>query len=190
MDMALAIRQRLTAIEVAEHYGFRVGRAGFIPCPFHHGDNTASLKLYDGESGWHCFGCNKGGSVIDFVMQLYGLNFKQAVMRINADFRLGLAAEKPSRNEYSKVLEERRRERELQEKSEEMFRKIAQELHYQKEIVETFQPQRIGDDAYYHPFYIEAIKRIPTLEHWLDDYIEKGGGMEWINSLSSPGTII
>ena len=68
MNMAADIRRILTAQQVAEFYGFQVGRSGFMKCPFHQGDHTASLKLYDGDGGWHCFGCGAHGSVIDFVM--------------------------------------------------------------------------------------------------------------------------
>ena len=48
--MASDIRSMLTAQQVAEHYGFEVNRSGFMKCPFHTGDRTASLKLYDGDS--------------------------------------------------------------------------------------------------------------------------------------------
>lgn len=51
MDMAADIRRMLTAQQVAEFYGFQVGRSGFMKCPFHQGDHTASLKLYDGDGG-------------------------------------------------------------------------------------------------------------------------------------------
>ena len=57
MDMAQEIRQRLTVREVVEFYGFQVNRSGFMKCPWHSGDHTASLKLYDGQGGFHCFAC-------------------------------------------------------------------------------------------------------------------------------------
>lgn len=103
--MASDIRSMLTAQQVAEHYGFEVNRSGFMKCPFHTGDRTASLKLYDGESGFHCFGCGAHGSIIDFVMRLFDLNFRQAVLRINADFHLGLTSSKPDRAARSAALE-------------------------------------------------------------------------------------
>lgn len=109
--MASDIRSMLTAQQVAEHYGFEVNRSGFMKCPFHTGDRTASLKLYDGESGFHCFGCGAHGSIIDFVMRLFDLNFRQAVLRINADFHLGLTSSKPDRAARSAALEARREER-------------------------------------------------------------------------------
>lgn len=92
--------------EVARHYGFEPNRAGFMRCPFHQGDHTASLKIYAGDRGWHCFGCNSGGSVIDFVMRLYDINFRQAVLRLDLDFGLGLSqTPQRSRAEQSAILE-------------------------------------------------------------------------------------
>ena len=139
MGMAEEIRSRLTMQEVAEHYGFQVGRSGFIKCPLHRGDNTASMKLYDGAGGFHCFGCGAHGSVIDFVMQLFNLNFKQAVLRINSDFHLGLTSSKPDRSTYSRILEARREEIRRKEQAEENFRCAAHELHYWKDVRNTSQ---------------------------------------------------
>lgn len=179
MGMAEEIKARLTMQEVAEHYGFQVGRSGFIKCPLHQGDHTASLKIYPGSGGWHCFGCNSGGTVIDFVMKLFDLNFRQAVLRINADFHLGLTTSKPDRAARSAALEARREERRHKEQAEKNFRLMAQELHYWQEVRDTFQPVRQGDEVFYHPLYVEAVKRLPYLEYWLDDFIEKGGKEHW-----------
>lgn len=180
MGMADDIKRILTAQHVAEFYGFHVGRAGFIPCPFHSGDHTASLKLYDGEGGFHCFGCGAHGSVIDFVMRLFDLNFRQAVLRINADFHLGLTTSKPDRAARSTALEARREEQRKKDQAEKNFRYMASELHYWKDVLEVFPPVRKGDTAYYHPLYVEAVKRLPYIEYWLDDYIEKGGKDHWM----------
>lgn len=179
MDMATEIRQTLTARQVAEFYGFQVSRSGFMKCPFHSGDHTASLKLYPGTSGFHCFGCGANGSVIDFVMKLFNLNFKQAILRINSDFHLGLISSKPKRAAYSRAIEERREEQRRQKQAEKNFRFMTAEFHYWKEIRDTFQPIQQGDTVYFHPFYAEAVKRLPYIEYWLDDFIEKGGNEHW-----------
>jgi hypothetical protein len=42
-----------------------------VPCPFHH-DEHPSLHLY--ESDWYCFGCRRGGSIVDFASALWGLH--------------------------------------------------------------------------------------------------------------------
>lgn len=179
MDMAYEIKRSLTAREVAEHYGFQVNRAGFMQCPFHGGDHTASLKLYDGQGGFHCFGCGANGSVIDFAMRLFDLNFRQAVLRLNADFRLGLSAEKPSRSSRSAVLEARREEQRRKDLAEQNFRFMTCEFFYWSGIRENFQPIQKGEVVYFHPIYVEAVKRLPYIEYWLDDFIAKGGQNHW-----------
>lgn len=88
-DAANAIKQAVTMRQCAKRYGFEPNRAGFIRCPFHM-EKTPSMKCYDGDRGFSCYGCGEHGSVIDFVRRLYGLTFWQAVMRIDADFGLHL----------------------------------------------------------------------------------------------------
>lgn len=47
-------------------------------CPLHEEDEP-SFIVTPAKNLWHCMGCDKGGSVIDLVMELDGLEFKQAV---------------------------------------------------------------------------------------------------------------
>lgn len=188
--MAEEIKARLTMHQVVEYYGFQVGRSGFIKCPFHQGDHTASLKIYPGSGGWHCFGCNSGGTVIDFVMRLFDLNFRQAVLRINADFHLGLTPSKPDRAARSAALEARREEQRREAQAEQNFRYMAAELHYWQEAKDVFPPIRQDNDVYYHPLYVTAVKRLPYIEYWLDDYIEKGGKEHWMKCPLTPAMTI
>ena len=89
------IKQRLTMREVAEHYGFQVNRASCIRCPFHAGDRQASLHIYPGTGGFHCFGCGAHGSVIDFTMRLFNCSFREAMERLDSDFSLGIGILRP-----------------------------------------------------------------------------------------------
>ena len=118
MNYAEEIKQRLPAREVLERYGFSVDRAGFCRCPFHQGDNTGSLKVYDGDKGWHCFGCGAGTSVIDFVMLHFGLPFQAAQEKLNADFNLGLPIGKTltAKERADAATEARKRKAEAQER--------------------------------------------------------------------------
>lgn len=174
------IKQRLTMREVAEHYGFQVNHANCIRCPFHAGDRQASLHIYPGTGGFHCFGCGANGSVIDFVMRLFDLNFRQAVLRLNADFQLGLTDSKPDRSARSAALEARREEQRKKARAETNFQFMTHEFHYWSEIRNTFQPVQQGDAVFFHPFYVEAVKRLPYIEYWLDDFIAKGGKEHWM----------
>lgn len=118
-EAAALICSTLSTRQVAERYGLSPDRSGYIRCPFHD-EKTPSLKLYkDPGRGFHCYGCGKGGSVIDFVMNLLSLNFPQTILRLNADFGLGVVSDNPNReaverfnrNQAKKRREERKRQK-------------------------------------------------------------------------------
>lgn len=50
-------------------------------CPFHK-EKTPSLQVRPSRQSWHCFGCHKGGNVIDFVMEAEGLTFIEALRNL------------------------------------------------------------------------------------------------------------
>lgn len=97
----------VSACDIAELNGFHPNRNMYICCPFHT-EKTASLKLYPNGS-WHCFGCGRGGSSIDFAMALYNLSPLDAVRRLNEDFRLGLPLDRPQ-GKAERATAQRRRE--------------------------------------------------------------------------------
>ena len=47
-------------------------------CPFH-SEKTPSFNIYPGNNSYYCFGCGKGGGVINFVMDAERLDFVEAV---------------------------------------------------------------------------------------------------------------
>jgi DNA primase len=47
-------------------------------CPWHEGDDTPSCIVSPTTNLWHCFGCDAGGSVIDWVMRLHKVSFRHA----------------------------------------------------------------------------------------------------------------
>jgi DNA primase len=47
-------------------------------CPFHQ-EKTPSFKVFPDSQNFHCFGCDEGGTVFDFVMRTEGLTFPEAV---------------------------------------------------------------------------------------------------------------
>ena len=50
-------------------------------CPFH-GEKTASFSVNPQKGFFKCFGCGKGGSAYNFVMEIEGLNFPEAIKRV------------------------------------------------------------------------------------------------------------
>jgi hypothetical protein len=54
-----------------------------VRCPFHD-DTVPSLSIDHRRGLWYCHGCGKGGSVIQLVMELEGLDFKSAVQKLTS----------------------------------------------------------------------------------------------------------
>ena len=66
--------------DVVGHY-VSLKRSGgnlFGLCPFH-GEKTASFSVNPEKGIYYCFGCHKGGGVINFQMEIEGLSYPDAV---------------------------------------------------------------------------------------------------------------
>lgn len=59
----------------------RRGREHIGLCPFHK-EKTPSFNVVEEKGFYHCFGCGAHGTAIDFVMQVEGLGFAEALERI------------------------------------------------------------------------------------------------------------
>ena len=75
-------------------------------CPFHE-ERTPSFSVNAEEKLYHCFGCQKGGDAIGFVMETEGLDFPEAVEALADRFGVELKREREDPEE-----EERRKRRE------------------------------------------------------------------------------
>ncbi|MCX6723673.1 MAG: CHC2 zinc finger domain-containing protein [Candidatus Staskawiczbacteria bacterium] len=54
-------------------------------CPFHE-ERTPSFCVFPKTNSFHCFGCQKGGSPINFVMDFYHFTFIEAVRYLNNNY--------------------------------------------------------------------------------------------------------
>ena len=83
--------------DVVGHYVTlkRSGSNLFGLCPFH-GEKTASFSVAPDKGIYYCFGCHKGGGVINFMMELEGLSYPDAVRNLAA--RVGM--EVPEDEQY------------------------------------------------------------------------------------------
>ncbi len=56
----------------------RRGSNQFGLCPFH-GEKTASFSVNTDKGIYYCFGCHKGGGVVNFIMEIENLSYPDAV---------------------------------------------------------------------------------------------------------------
>ena len=56
----------------------RSGSNMFGLCPFH-GEKTASFSVAPDKGIYYCFGCHKGGGAVNFVMEVEGMSYPDAV---------------------------------------------------------------------------------------------------------------
>ncbi|HYG93146.1 MAG TPA: DNA primase [Nocardioides sp.] len=61
-------------------------------CPFHD-EKTPSFHVTPSRSFFHCFGCQEGGDVIDFLMKMDGMSFTDAVERLADKYGVQLRRE-------------------------------------------------------------------------------------------------
>ena len=59
----------------------RSGANLFGLCPFH-GEKTASFSVAPDKGIYYCFGCHKGGGVVNFLMEVEGLSYPDAVRKL------------------------------------------------------------------------------------------------------------
>lgn len=89
---------------ISEIIGRRVklqsnGRDKIACCPFHK-EKTPSFHVNDEKGVYHCFGCGAHGDVINFLMQMDGLDFKETLHVLAEEY--GLEVPKTSKNNYEK----------------------------------------------------------------------------------------
>lgn len=167
------IKSQISMIDICKTYGFNIQRGNFICCPFHN-EKTPSLKLYDGNRGFYCFGCGEYGSVIDFVMRYFGLDFKSAISKLNNDFCLGLPI--GQRIDRRKQLEMERLafQRRQKAKQEEAERHQIEDAYWAAfdewkrldDNKRNYAPKTPSEPL--HPLFVEALKNISGAEYRLE----------------------
>ena len=75
------LAERNDIVDVVGSYvrlGKKSGSNYFGLCPFHN-EKTPSFSVSPDRQTYHCFGCGKGGGVINFIMEIESLTFPEAV---------------------------------------------------------------------------------------------------------------
>jgi DNA primase catalytic core len=82
------IKREISVERLAEARGIQLRRSGrslMGLCPFHK-DTNPSLSIDPVKNEWHCFGCGRGGDVIEWVKCAEGVSFNHAVELLKRDY--------------------------------------------------------------------------------------------------------
>ena len=160
-------RERVSAQEAARYYGAEFDRRGWALCPFHR-DTHPSMSFKDGH--YHCWVCDVSGDSVDYVARLMDLRPLEALRRINEDFGLGLAIDRPPTA----------RERQKAARGREMADIYSQFTRWRSELavklatclrtahLAMLQLQAPEDMGRLTPAQATAIQRREALEYWAD----------------------
>lgn len=93
------LSDRNDIVDVVSSYVRLTKKSGanlFGLCPFH-SEKTPSFSVAPDKQIYHCFGCGKGGSVINFIMEIENLSFPEAVEFLAR--RVGMQVPEEERND-------------------------------------------------------------------------------------------
>ena len=148
------LKETYQMIDIVERYGLKPNRAGFLNCPFHSGDHTASLKLY--KKQFHCFGCQAHGDIFKFIMMMDNCSFRDAVKTLGGDTTLSDAA-------ITRIAKRKREAKRYRKRLDDALmgtRYASSELLYAKQILNVMEP---FSDA-----WCEVQNMLPALERNAD----------------------
>ena len=79
----------------------RKGSNLFGLCPFH-GEKTASFSVAPEKGIYYCFGCHKGGGVVNFIMEIENLSYPDAVRFLAKRAGLEVPEDDANQSQYRK----------------------------------------------------------------------------------------
>ncbi|KXK02903.1 MAG: DNA primase catalytic subunit [Acidobacteria bacterium OLB17] len=78
------LKTRADLVRIIQPYAQDLKKKGtnwMACCPFHQ-EKTPSFSVNPAKGFYKCFGCGKGGTAFNFLMEMEGLNFPEAVKRV------------------------------------------------------------------------------------------------------------
>ncbi|MCL2478433.1 MAG: DNA primase [Treponema sp.] len=121
------INSRMDAISVVNDYVRMEQKGGrwWGLCPFHN-EKTPSFTVNPDLKSYYCFGCHKGGSVLNFVMEMDKLTFPEAVEQLAKKIGVEIQYENTNGTHSS----EKNENSEKKEALFELYRRMAGTFHH------------------------------------------------------------
>ncbi|MFA7581811.1 MAG: CHC2 zinc finger domain-containing protein, partial [Candidatus Paceibacterota bacterium] len=104
-NAAQKIKEKLDLVEFLRGYlELKPAGSNFkANCPFHK-EKTASFMVSPERQIWHCFGCNEGGDIFQFLMKYENLEFYEALKVLAEKAGVDLGRVSPSEQKQFGVL--------------------------------------------------------------------------------------
>ncbi len=180
-DTINRIRERLNIIEAVKDYVSlkKRGRNWIGLCPFHT-EKTPSFNVSEEKSVYHCFGCNAGGNMFKFIMEIENVTFPESIeilakkAGITVEYKQSVSDETGKERELIYKVNEKAafifhfylKDRPEGEKA----REYLKERNINPDMIELFKLGYAPDD--YHKLHKELLK-----EHYKEATILKAGLM-------------
>ncbi|HAT73911.1 MAG: primase protein [Candidatus Moranbacteria bacterium GW2011_GWF2_36_839] len=101
------IKSKLNIVDILGEY-IRLDKAGAnwrALCPFHN-EKSPSFMVNEEKQFWHCFGCQKSGDIFAFVMEMEGVEFREALNSLAEKAGVKLQSYSPEKSqEKNRTLE-------------------------------------------------------------------------------------
>lgn len=158
MDIFEKVKKNVTINSLISHFNLKVNKQNFMICPFHN-ENTPSLRVY--ENSFYCFGCNKAGTVIDFVKYYLDMDVLQATKYLAKVFNICTDEKLSIRERYAQDLTKRK----ISDKVFEQWVKNTWDtiLTYYRILHHNSFNYDLGNDL-----YVEAIHNLTKLDYYID----------------------
>jgi DNA primase len=162
MDNTERIKSELSIQEVCEGYGVHFN-GKIALCPFHN-DHHPSANIRLDNQTFHCTPCGIHVDIFGFVQELFNIDFKQAISKLDADFHLNLSTEPLSRAEQEKQNNARLERLRAVEVYRSEYNMMEREFKVLRELI-RFKPK----DLEQAETKAKAVARLYYLDYWLSE---------------------
>ena len=167
---------RMDAVAVVSEYVQLEKRGGrfWACCPFHQ-EKTGSFTVNPDIKTYYCFGCHKGGTVINFVMEMDKLSFPETLEHLAKKFGVELAYENSGGMGISADDEARKKKK---EEIFEIYQRLSGTFHHfllKKREAEAAKRYIISRGIFDEMIERFCLGYAPEDRYWLHDFLSKKG---------------
>jgi DNA primase len=145
-------------------------------CPFHAGgqERTPSFTVDTDQKLYYCFGCSKGGGIVDFVMEMDKISYPDAIKNLAKKFGIEIVYEKTGEGEA----DNEEAERSSREQLFELYRRTA--VSFRHFLLERPEGKPALDYLLSRKISVQMIERFnlgysPADRDWLYGFLQSKG---------------